>query len=162
MMTTVTYSVCVFLFFLLIHCLVWNISKKQTLGLYQILIVMLSTLFISTIINNVFSLFPLDIYLMTSVYFALGIIYLHFYVGITRSVSVRMLGELCRAKDHQMTFDEMEKSYSMDFMLEHRLATLVDHGWLINDRGYQCTKKGTLLAKSQLLMKKIYKIKQTG
>jgi hypothetical protein len=163
MATSAIYSTYIFFLFLLIHCLVWNLSRNQKLGLYQIFLVMLSTLFIMLIFNNIFFQFDLDTYLTVSLYFALSVLYLHFYVGITRSVSIRMLGELFQAQGHKMTYTKLENVYSMEFMLEHRLTTLVDHGWLKTDGTYyQCTKKGALIAKSQLLMKALYLIEQTG
>ena len=163
MLLSSAYAVSIFLLFLLLHCLVWNFSKKKNLGIYLILVIQLSTLSIMIIINHIFFTFDLDKYLTISLYFALAIVYLHFYVGITRSVSIRMLGELFQAQDHQMTYDELENVYSMEFMLNHRLATLLDHGWLENDgMCYKCTKKGLLMAKLQLVMKKLYILGQTG
>jgi len=159
----VTYSAGSFILFLLVHCLTWNLINKHNLGVYQILKIMLSTFIFMIVVNRFYFVFDLDIYLSISSYCALGLLYLHFYVGITRSVSIRLLGELTQAQGHLLTCDELERVYSMEFMLEHRLATLVDHGWLENNGVYyKCTKKGIMIAKIQLVMKGLFRIEQTG
>ena len=163
MMISVAYSVGVFLLFFTIHFIVWNLNKSQNLGVYHLLTIMLSTLIVMIGFNLTLFLFELDIYLTIAVYGALDILYLHFYVGITRSVSIRMLGELSKAHNHQMSYDDLEKVYSLAFMLKHRLTTLEEHGWLENDGKYfKCTQKGVRIAKLQLAMKNLFLTKQTG
>lgn len=89
--------------------------------------------------------------------------YLHFYVGIDRSVSIRILGELVKGQKPQMTVKELAVLYPRETMVAHRLETLVAYRWLSYSGGNYCvTKKGTMLAFVYQMVKRLYDLEETG
>lgn len=62
-------------------------------------------------------------------------LYLHFYVGVDRSVSLRILHELTSAPGRSLEGDELDRVYPRRYMFEHRVALLVRKGWLREESG---------------------------
>ncbi len=69
-------------------------------------------------------------------------LYLQLYLGMLRSVSLRILGELS-AQGGTLTRETLDASYSPQVMLDGRLAWMVDRGWLDrDDSDYRLTDSG--------------------
>jgi hypothetical protein len=90
-------------------------------------------------------------------------LYLHFYVGIDRSVSVRILGELIKARNRRLSLKELEAIYTREDMFKPRIELLVDKKWLIQrDGNYHCTAKGKYISMLAIYLKKLYSLESTG
>jgi membrane-associated HD superfamily phosphohydrolase len=90
-------------------------------------------------------------------------LYLHFYVGVDRSVSIRILGELVKSGSGKMNFTSIQSLYPKEYMIKHRVDTLVDNNWLVEKDGLlSCAPKGKLFAQSEIFLKKLYGLSLTG
>ncbi len=90
-------------------------------------------------------------------------LYLHFYVGMDRSVSIRILGELVKSRDRKLSLNELEALYPEEQMFKSRLDLLVDKNWLGKKYGeYYCTRKGKYISLLAIYLKKIYSLETTG
>ena len=97
--------------FLSLHFILWQWLKTERKGVYLIAVVALISYSLVMLGGWVcFSFSPL-LHLWTSlpVFMFLLIGYLHLYVGIERSVSIRILGELTRAHDNRLTMEDLHK-----------------------------------------------------
>lgn len=66
----------------------------------------------------------------------LTMLYLHFYVGVDRSVSIRILNELSQSPGHRLTMRELDRRYPQRYMFEHRVALLERYGWVLQNNGH--------------------------
>ena len=164
---TIFISSVAFFVYLCIHILLWRLIAPGKKGVF----LLLKIAFIAYISVTVFELLiestrqlPLDFHLLTLCLYLLQIIlYLHFYVGIDRSVSVRILGELAKSREKTMKLEEIQSRYSPIAMFEHRVLGLTAEHFLENVQGaYRCTKKGARLAKLALMLQKWYGLQGTG
>ena len=98
-----------------------------------------------------------------SVHLFLGVTYFHFYYGVDRSLSVRMLGVLTRAEQGRLGVTELKALYSKEDMIRRRLNILVEHGWLVErDGAYSCTAKARRIARLARLGARIYRVEAAG
>ena len=89
--------------------------------------------------------------------------YLHLYVGIERSVSVRILGELVLAKENRLTLENLHQIYPYDYMIRHRVDLMVETNWLIGrDEKYICAPKGESISRVAIFLRKCYGMQLTG
>ncbi|MBT4258906.1 MAG: hypothetical protein HOD90_03220 [Nitrospina sp.] len=89
--------------------------------------------------------------------------YLHLYVGIERSVSMRILGELVLAEKNQLTLESLHDIYPHDYMIRHRVDLMVETNWLIEKDGkYISAPKGERLSHVAIFLKKCYGMEITG
>ena len=89
--------------------------------------------------------------------------YLHIYVAIDRSVSIRILGELAQAKMNRLTKENLLQKVPYQYMIQHRVNLMVEKGWLIEESGkFICSSKGKKLSKTAIFLKKCYGIEITG
>jgi len=103
------------------------------------------------------------IWVSCPLYMVFIMVYLHFYLGVDRSVSIRILGELYKAKDRRMDFGNLQLKYPKEYMIKHRIELLVKNNYLIRgDETYSCTTKGRSIAKFNLFLKKLYLLEITG
>lgn len=162
---TLVHLISVLALFLAIHFVLWRISKisKGVRSLIAIAVgsYMIGTIVLAEWIDN--QLLGLTLWVSTPMYLFSVMGYLHFYVGIDRSVSVRILGELVKNHRGQMTMAEFAEIYPQEAMVAHRLDTLVAAGWFEYDgKYYNVTKKGKLLAKLARILQRFYKLEITG
>ncbi len=94
----------------------------------------------------------------------LGIMaYLHLYVGIDRSVSVRILGELYQAPGQALAWPELTRRYSPHEMFQPRLDLMVANHWLTRQDGwYACTPRVARLARLTRTLQRIYGLNNIG
>ena len=85
------------------------------------------------------------------------ILYLNFYIGIDRSVSIRILIEILKKDNKKLEEKNLDGLYSQEYMIQSRLSLLVEKGFLEEiDGNYIPTKKGAFFAKFAILTRKIY------
>lgn len=99
---------------------------------------------------------------VSSCHFFLIMLYLHLYVGIDRSVSVRIMNELLMTQDKSLTLAQLEKVYPQQEMFEHRVRLMVKNGWLKEtSSGFELTQKSKWLARMTIFLRSLYGLKQT-
>jgi len=92
-------------------------------------------------------------------FLVLLLLYMHFYAGILRSVSIRIAGELARADQGGLRPEELAQAYPPRGMVRERVDFLVETGWLAEKDGcYECTPKGARMAKLAVLLTRFYRI----
>lgn len=91
------------------------------------------------------------------------LLYIEFYMGIDRSVSIRILGELVRARGGELRLQELEQVYSKEYLLNSRLGFLTQAGYLSECTGaYSCKPKGVVVARFVIAWQRLYGLKTTG
>ncbi len=151
--------------FFAIHIIIWHFQLFKNRGVFLIVKVAAFSYLITGIVGNVYLKIPATQHIWVSAPIVLFIImlYLHFYVGVDRSVSVRLLGELVKTKTGKLKLIDIEKLYSGEEMFKTRLDLLVEKGWLTEDNGqYRCNRKGRTIARVTFFLQRLYKLKKTG
>jgi len=147
--------------FLVAHVIVWQFETIENRSVKLIVLVSAFT-YLATIVIYLYSLqvailshfwvsFPFYAFMM--------MLYTHFYMGIDRSVSIRILGEtiLLDPEDYQITLNELEKPYSKQDIVKTRLDLLVLRGFLLERDGkYYCSTKGKILSNAGIFSQKLY------
>ena len=151
--------------FLTLHLVLWQWLAPEKKGVFLVVAVAVMSYGLMGLGSSVFLDLPLQIHLWTSgplvMLFLMG--YLHLYVGIERSVSVRILGELVQAEENRLTLENLHEIYAYDYMIRHRVDLLVETNWLIeNDGKYSCAAKGETLSRVAIFLKKCYGMELTG
>ena len=106
-----------------------------------------------------------DMVLLVSlpVFGCLMVFYLHLYVGVLKSVSLRIIGDLCLKEERAHTIPEILKDFSLEDMVQARLDLMVANGWLLDQAlSYDCLPKAKRMALCNAFLKKIYSLKVTG
>jgi hypothetical protein len=81
------------------------------------------------------------------------------FYAIRRSVSIRITIELKKAGGRGLTKEEFDQVYPIDEMVEERLKSMVEAGWLEQEGEYfKTTHKGRKLARIFSLMREVVKI----
>lgn len=160
----VLFLVALFLF-TFFHIIIWHFKLWVNRGVSAI-IGLAGMCWMAACFSKVLSGFSLtlgELLLAFSLYMCCIMFYLHWYVGIDRSVSVRILGELVEAPQGHLNLNTLEEIYPRKHMFKHRIDLMVKTGWLIEQQGrYCCTAKGAFLARMAEILKNIYGLKQTG
>ena len=90
-------------------------------------------------------------------------LYCHLYVGILKSVSIRILEELSESFDEKMDLSDIEALYSTEEMISSRVSLLVEKGWLKEqEQNYSCRMKAVMTVKFNLFLQKIFRLNNTG
>ena len=151
--------------FFAVHLIVWQFESIKSRGF--ILIAELSCLVYAAVVSGlhfIFGVFVVEhIWVSAPFYFFFIMLYLHFYVGIDKSVSIRILGELVETENGELCLEDLQEVYPQEGMVKPRMDLMVEKKWLIEKEGsYYCDTKGEMLARIALLLKKIYSIPVTG
>lgn len=159
-------GVIAFFIFLGTHGILWQASFVKRKGVILLANIAFVSYCVIFLIETPFEFkeltLPEHIWLSLPLYLFLVMLYFHFYVGIDRSVSIRILGELAQSKKGMNT-NEIRSRYSPTSMLKPRCDGLVASGWLNEQHGvYRCTKKGALLAKAARIVQQWYHLEKTG
>lgn len=89
--------------------------------------------------------------------------YCQFYFIIDRSISVRVMIEMEKAKDKKLTFEEIKQIYSLDYILSRRLKHMIDSKYIIEQDGaYKNLKKGRNTARLFNFLKNFLQIGEGG
>lgn len=153
----------VFSVFLIAHALWWRLlsARKPGVsmlffhGLFWFLVLMVAQLLLEP--NGEGALYSASVYLF------LLVAYFHLYVGIDRSVSIRVLGELSGNESGSMSQEQLRTTYSSRSMFSHRLELMAKNGWIdIRDGRYSNLPKGTKLARVAKRLRGFYCLEVTG
>jgi len=157
------FNLIAFSLFLLIHVFLWRIIYGYR-GVLLILFVSLISYLITFILFFKFSLITIDdSWVLLPVYSCLIMLYTHLYVGILKSVSIRLLEELYESQDKRMSISDIEILYSTKEMVSTRVELLKEKGWLKEENlSYTCDKKAVITVKVNLFIQKIFRLKNTG
>jgi hypothetical protein len=154
-----------FLAFWVAHLSIWQIKNLPGKGVLLIMGLALFTLLLGTL-ASLFSIIPVPktaLPVMLTFFLLLVTLYLHLYVGILKSVSIRILEQLHYSKGYTLTLDSLEEDYSYREMIGDRLRLLEKMNWVCsNANQYSCLPMGRCLAAFALLAKRLYGLKQTG
>lgn len=159
---TITFVTCCVFF--VVHLVIWHFELLKVRG--SMLIVKISTLsylFVSLTASYLSISFGNHFWVSFPLFLLFMMLYLYFYAGIVRTISIRILGELVKSTSGKITFREIQSLYPQEYLTKHRLDFLVKGNWLVEKNGaYACTNKGKNFAKLEILLKRLYSLKSTG
>ncbi len=151
--------------FLFIHVLLWQVipqSRKGTLVLS--LSAAVAYLAVAFVARAAWAL-PLIMLIWASgpVFAFLIMLYFHFYFGVDRSVSMRILGELAGAPGGEMTLEALDAVYPKRAMIVRRMAVLLEKEYVTEQDGrYALASKGRKMVRLALLGKGVYNLDASG
>ena len=153
-----------FSIFLFLHIIIWRLID----GYRGIILILLSS-FVAFIFTNYiladYFLGPLlpEIWMTAPLFYCLIMLYAHLYVGILRSVSIRIIEELYLADNFSMSRDQIDEIYPTKEMILSRLLLLEKSGWIIKKSGkYKCLNKAIATVRINLFLYKVYRLNDTG
>ena len=69
-------------------------------------------------------------------YLMFVMVYLHIFVGILKSVSIRILNELLLKDSKKLSLKDLKNEYSHQDLFNARIDSLVKNNWIKLDKGY--------------------------
>lgn len=94
---------------------------------------------------------------------SLVLLYFHLYMGVFRSLSVRVLEELAASPEGRLTPAKLDARYSRRGMFTSRLEVLEEHGWIArHGTAYVSTAKGSRAAALIVRLRRLYGIRGAG
>ena len=153
------------LLFLCVHVLLWRAVRLKGKGFFMLVILAVISFSVACLFCLVFLRLPVRSHVVMSIsfYLLLMMLYLHFYTGILRSVSIRILEELQRSPSRRLSLSQLDVVYSKQGMIEDRVVLLVKTGWLTEkDIRLTCTPSGSRMARLGIAVAKIYARTITG
>lgn len=159
-------SIVSFLTFLLVHWIVWRSTEPQSRGVNLIFIIGCTSF---ALVNGLVwwqwgQEFALNFGGIAAAFYLLWMVgYIHWYAGMDRSLSVRILGELSGTKQNSMTHRELAEVYPTREMVHHRIRLLEEKKWIESrENAYHCLDTGKKMAKVTMFFHKVFKLKVTG
>ena len=154
-----------FLIFLLVHVLVWQNERIKYRGVYLMWKIAATSYILTSLVA--FLIYSVSIkehiWVSCPLYFCLIMIYTHLYVGIDKSVSIRIMGELATSSKNALKWSDLDNLYSPRKMVKPRLDLLVGKSWLqIRNGKYLCLPKAEMLIKINLFIQKLFRLEKTG
>tara|TARA_Y100001934_G_C12305309_1_gene752103 strand:- start:985 stop:1494 length:510 start_codon:yes stop_codon:yes gene_type:complete len=153
------------LLLLVLNLIIWQWLDPEKKGIFLISGIAITSYGLTTWMCKIFFDLPPQVHICTSCPFFMLLLmgYLHLYVAIERSVSIRILGELALAIENKLTLENLHEIYSHDYMIRHRVNLMAQTNWLIKRDGkYVCTSKGKFLSQAAMFLKNCYGMKVTG
>lgn len=149
--------------FALFHWLWWRWSTRGRADFIRLVICVMAGYGIAFFAFSHWVLDATLLFWMSAPFFALMIVaYGHFYAGILRSVSVRILEEL-EAENGFITWGELNRRCPSSNMFLERLELLLRTGYLHKHGGaYECSGKGVRVARIMIQLASIYRISAAG
>lgn len=164
LINAVVFGLSAFLLFLAAHVCLWRLIGAQHKGV-KLLVLTACLAYIGVAISARVWLASgaIEHHAALAWFGLLVMFYLHFYVGMDRSVSVRMLGELMSADGEKMAVAELRQRYSGRDMVAQRVALMVRQKWLIEENGrFVCAPKAARLARLTIKLRNFYRIAASG
>ena len=161
----ISFGIVSFLIFLFFHVLLWQNKRIKYRGVYLIWKLAIINFVLISLLGFYFFYYSINEYVWVSgpFYFCLIMVYTHLYVGIDKSVSIRLMGELVTSSNNTLKWEELDNLYSPIEMVKPRLDLLVDKNWLVIRNGkYLCLPKIETLVKINILFQKLYRLDKTG
>lgn len=155
-----------FVLFFGVHTVIWRRINTPDPKLKLMMIVAGLSFVISTL-GLMVSGIPLDtdmvLFVSLPVFGCLMVSYLHLYVGVLKSVSLRIIADLSQKEERADAISAILKDFSLEYMVQTRLDLMVVNGWLRNKASlYECLPKAKRMALFNAFLKKIYSLKVTG
>ena len=155
-----------FVLFFGVHTVIWRRINTPDPKL-KLMMILAGLSFVISTLGLMVSGIPLDanMVLLVSlpVFGCLMVFYLHLYVGVLKSVSLRIIGDLSLKEERADAIPAILKDFSLEHMVQTRLDLMVVNGWLRNQASsYECLPKAKRMALFNALLKKIYGLKVTG
>jgi len=153
------------LLLLVLNLVIWQWLAPERKGIFLISGIAITSYGLTICMGKIFfDLHPLAHLWTSGPFFMLLLMgYLHLYVAIERSVSIRILGELALANENKLTLQNLHEIYSHDYMIRHRVDLMTQTNWLIKKDGkYVCAPKGKALSQAAIFLKNCYRMKVTG
>lgn len=155
-----------FVLFFGVHAVIWRRINTPDPKLKLMMIVAGLSFVISTL-GLMVSGIPLDadMVLLVSlpVFGFLMVSYLHLYVGVLKSVSLRIIGDLSQKEERTDAISAILKDFSLEYMVQTRLDLMVVNGWLRDQASsYECLPKAKRMALFNAFLRKVYSLKVTG
>jgi len=155
-----------FCFFFAVHVVVWRLKASTEPRLKVMTKIAIITFFMGGVAANsemVGATASSILLISLPVFVCLFVCYLHLYVGILKSVSLRIVGDLCQKPNFSEQTNIILLNFSPTDMVQNRLDLLEKNGWLVQgDAGYICQTKTRRLAALNIFMKKLYNLRDTG
>ena len=151
-----------FIFFVIIHIFLNKINFKGSQN--PIFVFILSVVNFSCLYLIFISL-SLDIIYFNILIFNLTLvmIYFHLFIGILKSVSIRIINEVFKTKDRYIEFNNLNKIYSYNDLVNKRIDLLLENKWILKEgNNFICSNKGKLLVKINMYLLKLYNLKNSG
>ena len=155
-----------FVLFFGVHAVIWRRINTSDPKLKLLMIVAVLSFVISALGLLVAGI-PLDadmvLLISLPVFGCLLVFYLHLYVGVLKSVSLRIIGDLILKEERADTILAILNDFSLEHMVQTRLDLMVVNGWLRDQASsYECLPKAKRMAVFNAFLKKIYSLKVTG
>ena len=154
-----------FSLFLIVHITIWRLRQSTYRGLMHIALISLSSYLAISFSLTLLSTIQLMTHFWTTapLYFCLVMLYIHFYIGFLRSVSIRILEELSAQHDKSLRLSEIEKIYSFKEMVSSRIDLLHEKKWLDKiGETYFCSPKARRIVQINLFFHRIFLLDNTG
>jgi hypothetical protein len=148
-----------------LNLVLWQWLALERKGVFLICGIAIASYGLTAVAGMIFLNIPPQEHLWTSgpLFMLLLMGYLHLYVAIERSVSIRILGELALANENRLTLENLHKIYSYDYMIRHRVNLMVETKWLVKkNEKYTCGPKGETLSQAGIFLKNCYGMEITG
>ena len=150
------------LIFATIHYILWKYNSKAYTSVDAvILIILFSILSYLTVITIVHFIFKVEVFshiwVSLPIMMFIMMLYLQFYMGIDRSVSIRLMGDILNSPNQKLKIKFVKDAYLNEQMVVPRLDLLEEKGYIKKlDGEYICNNKGKILAKCALIVLSLY------
>ena len=145
--------------FLLTHILFWNFAPRKWIGLKSLILLAVGSPLLFILLGRD------EVSVLGASFYSLAMVaYFHLYVGMERSVSIRILDEIHQCPNHESSMKQILDAYSPEEMFSRRLEWLVHGGWLSvsASRSYQALPKARVLARVLIFFHRFYSLERTG
>ena len=153
-----------FTFFILLHVIIWRMIDSYrgiTLIVFISIVAIIFTYYV--IADYILGLALPGILMTAPLFYCLIMLYSHFYIGVLRSVSIRIIEELYGAENFSMNRVQIDEIYSSEEMIISRLLLLENKEWIKKENGkYSCLNKAIFTVRINLFLHKIYRLTNTG
>tara|TARA_B100000242_G_C42862204_1_gene400239 strand:+ start:175 stop:669 length:495 start_codon:yes stop_codon:yes gene_type:complete len=164
MLFSILFSIFIFCIFITLEINLRFFRLKKTVSPIKIVSFSLTVFFFSILFSQFFFNYNFERYLVAFIYFMLFLIlYLHLFIGIAKSVSLRFIDEINKSLDKELSLDQINSVYPINDFFNKRLKLLLSNNWIfIDNNKYKCSRKAKLLVKVNLIFLKLYNIKNSG
>ena len=158
-------SLAAFFVFLALHVTVWRTREGKYRGVFLLAVIAVSSYPSVCLIGSVsFGQDTMSHFWTSAPLFFCGIMgYSHFYVGMLRSVSIRIIEELAKRPAAPMTLSQLGDHYPVREMFVTRLNLLEEKRWISRsgDR-YVCLSKASRVSAINRYLHRALLLDRTG
>lgn len=146
------------------HVVVWQFPFRGR-GVVWIAALSVAAYVLVSAVGWMRGLVPLDhAFVSGPVFLLLAVLYMHLYVGVDRSVSLRILGEVLRSPNAALSREALLRAYAPGDMFRHRVELLVRKAWLRQepDGRLTCAPTGRRAARLTMALHRLYGMPVSG